>query len=242
MGAAAAALPALTGAQSLLGGASQVGGLINQARGERSKASGEQRSRTVFDPQTLAGIRAQQQRVQDATQGLASFGQQLQQQALSGAPQLGTISQPVFGSGLDQISQGLLARERQDISSANAARRQAIANQFRQNPGVARALQAQAANRAVLSQNPLQFQALAAQRQREGQEAATRLATEQASNQALLQQQAANQAARGEAFGFGQAGLAAQSGLLGQLGNLGRLTGETVTQSSQQQRKGGLFK
>lgn len=236
----AAALPVVG---SLLGGAATAGkGLFGTA--EQADRGTQQRSRLQLRPEDQAGIQAQQARVQQQAGGLTSLAEQLRQQSFqAGAPQLGAISAPRFGGQLDELSRGLVAQGQQQLAQGASAQRQALANQFRQQPGVARALAAQSANRATLQQNPLLFQAAASQRAREGEEGRLRLASEQASNQALLQQQGAGQLARAEQLGFGQAGAGAQSQLLQQLVGLGQLQGERVQQTSQQAqgRSGGLF-
>jgi hypothetical protein len=236
----AAALPLLG---SVAGGASKIG---KELLGSASSFDSNQnvQSNLQLRPEDAAAINAQRQRAQASGQGLSSLAQELQTQSLAGAPQLGAISQPSFGGQLDQLSQGLVAQGQQQLGQAAAAQQQAIANQFRQQPGVARALSAQSANRAVLQQNPALFQAAQQQRAREGDEARVRLATEQASNQALLQQQAANQGARQEGFGFGQAGFGTESNLLNQASQLGQLLGsrQTSTQSQGGGRSGGLFR
>lgn len=192
----------------------------------------------------IENTRQQQQQAQRVSEAAPRTAEQVQTGFGGFAPQLQTrFSQPQFTSALDSIAQAQVARGQQALAQGAAAQQQALANQFRQQPGVARALAAQSANRAALQANPLQAQALEQQRARQAQEFQLGQQSQQLSNAAALaqgQEQARLQELGNQAqlqqLGVLGAGQQAQQNLLSNLLAAGQATG-TINQ-----RQAGLFK
>lgn len=220
------------------GGGKILGNTLALARGlfgTASKQQGIGRRRTEFRPEDIQRIEAQRDVFGQRTQGFQNLVDRLAQQAE--ATDLGPITAFQPGTTLDPLSRSLVSQGQQALLQQAARQRQNIAQQFRQQPGIAKALQAQTSARSVLQQNPLLFQAAQQQAQRELGQAAARLQAEQAANQAILQEQAARQTA---ASLLGS-GLGAQQNLLGTLGQLGQMFGTQINETDQRGRQGGLF-
>jgi hypothetical protein len=104
-------------------------------------------------------------------------------------PQLNTNFQgPQFSQGLDAYSKNTIAAGTQAQNERLGTMQAQNNAQFRSNPALARALNAQAAARTQLSQNPLFFQAAQQQRAREGQEFQLAQQAQALGNNAQLQQ------------------------------------------------------
>lgn len=257
---------AATGGQNLLFG---QGSGKSVGSGGTSYDLGLDPAYNLHQRQTLGGSIFNQ--IYDQGTRLGNLRDQLsgyQQQAAGSAPTLGANFQraslntqsfiPQFGQGLDQTSQQLISQELGNRQAQAARQQQQIAQQFRNNPGLARILgfQNQASN--ALANNPLAFTAQQAQTGRQIQEAGAQQQGQAALNQALLQatgsaneqqtlqnqaalaQQQARLAGLGAASQFGQ-----QQAGLGQqiIGNLGTGIDFLAPKSSAQQEKktGGLF-
>ena len=109
------------------------------------------------------------------------------------APKLNTqFSGPKFSNELDAFSRNNIAAGTQAQNERLATMQAQNNAQFRNNPALARAMNAQAAARTQLSQNPLFFQAAQAQRAREGQEFQLGQQAQALGNNSLLQQMEAN--------------------------------------------------
>lgn len=200
-------------------------------------------SQLQMRPEDLAQLMAQRGKVQAGTSQFANLARQLQQQSAGAAPQLQAITAPQFSTQLDPLSQSLVAQGRQGILAQAGANQARFAQQFRGQPGVARALQAQSRARATTQQNPLLAQAAQQQTGRQLAQQQAMMQAQQAENQRRLAQAGAASRGRQEQLGFGQAQLGSQAGLLsilsqlsGQLGKRSQTTSTTGTQE-----KGGMF-
>ena len=171
---------------------------------------------------------ALQGKIQQAQQNLLQQNQGFQQSAQDAAGQFRTGFQQFQPSNqLDQFSQALVSQGRQGIQNQLAAQQRNVSRGIgRNNPALARVLNAQAAQRGALNQNPLLFQAAANQQGRDVQ-------------RFQLNQQAQNlgNAALGQRLQLQGAGLSAQNNLLGTLGNIASQTGtrQSVTKSGTDQ-------
>ncbi len=229
-------------------------------KSQSQSQSGNQVSRTQFDPAQLAQLNQQTQNLIGQTQAAQGLGSSLQQQAAgAGVPQLQrnvAIQQfnPQFSNRLDQLSQGLVSQGTQGLNQQAATQRRALASQFGGQPGIAQALGRQATMQSRLQANPLLFQAAQQQSGRElgqqgliGQAAqqnnAANISQQQAQNQAAIQQQGLGEQSRREQFGYGTAGLQAQQQLLPMLSALAQQQGTQISQTAQEakSRSGGLL-
>jgi hypothetical protein len=191
-----------------------------------------QTSQTQFRPEDIAAIQAAKGGLQTQVGGLMS-----QLGTSKEALQKGFVmpsGQFAFGAAPDVISRGLAAQAGQQMAQQAAAQRQAIANQFRGQPGAAMALQRQADIQTRLQQNPLLFQAFQQQQGRELAQAQQGQAAAEAANRALLGREQA-------VTGLAQTGVGAQQNLLSTLLSLGQALGQQQTTSQMGGRSGGLF-
>ncbi len=200
-------------------------------------------SRLQMRPEDLARLEAQRGRVQAGTGQFANLARQLQQQSAGSAPQLQAISAPQFSTKLDPMSQSLVAQGRQGILSQAGANQARFASQFRGQPGVSRALQAQSRARSATQQNPLIMQAAQQQTGRQLAQNQAMQQAQQAENQRRLAQAGAGAASRREQLGLSGTGLGAQQGLLSTFSQLGGQLGTQIksTDTKGVQEKGGLF-
>lgn len=253
---------------------SKVTAALGDIFGGSTSTSGTQRlDLTEADKQALA---QQQQRLQGSTQRTADLLNQLSNVALGTqnvplqtnfgpaanvnplvAQAQGAAGQ-VGAQGLDALSRSQLAQGQQSRLAQLAAQRSGIARNFGSTqPGVARALQAQAARQSALNINPLLSQVAQQQQDRDvaraqlgiqGAGTAGQLAlsgTDQQAqlarlaNEALLQQALQGRQARAEAAGFAGGATQTQGGLLEALAQLASLRGTKT--SEQTQESGGLL-
>lgn len=191
-----------------------------------------QTTQTGFRPQDLAQIEAARGAYQTQLGDLMS-----QLGASRAALQKGFVmpsSQFAFSAAPDVMTRGLASQAGQQVAQQAAAQRQAIANQFRGQPGAQMALQRQADIQSRLVQNPLLFQAFQQQQQRELSQAQQQQASAEAANRALLGREQA-------ITGLAQTGLGAQQNLLSTLLSLGQALGSQQQQGQMRGRSGGLF-
>lgn len=207
-------------------------GLAQGLFGTASSQQQGQRQRTEFRPEDLARIEAArggyQGSVADLMSQLGSSREALQKGIV--LPQ----SQFQFSTSPDAITRGLAAQAGQQMAQQAAAQRQAIANQFRGQPGASMALQRQADIQSRLQQNPLLFQAFQQQQGRELTQAQQQQAAAEAANRALLGREQA-------VTGLAQTGTGAQQNLLSTLLSLGQGLGTQVSEAQMKGRSGGLF-
>jgi hypothetical protein len=200
--------------------------------GTASSQQQNQRQRTEFRPEDLAAIQAArgglQTQVGDLMSQLGSSRQAIQQGIVLPS------SQFQFSASPDAMTRGLAAQAGQQMAQQAAAQRQAIANQFRGQPGASMALQRQADIQSRLQQNPLLFQAFQQQQGRELAQAQQGQAAAEAANRALLGREQA-------VTGLAQTGMGAQQNLLANLLSLGQGLGTQVSEAQMKGRSGGLF-
>ena len=183
---------------------------------------------TILDPKLLQMYKGYLTEYQKQVQ------QQYQPQAELAAQQIQTGFTPQFSATPDAMTRGLAAQAGQQMAQQSTAQRQAIANQFRGQPGAALALQRQADIQSRLQQNPLLFQAFQQQQGRELTQAQQQQAAAEAANRALLGREQA-------VTGLAQTGLGAQQNLLSTLLSLGQGLGQQVQTGEMKGRSGGLF-
>ena len=208
-----------------------IGGALGLAQGLFGTGSKTTtRASTEFRPEDIQAIRGAQSTYQGMFPGLLTDLQARQKAVLTGvqAPQTGFQ----FNMSPDAMTRALAAQASQGMAQQAAAQRAQIAQQFRGQPGVSQALQAQAGIANRLQQNPLLFQAFQQQQARELSQAQQQMAQQQAANEAIMarEQLGAN---------LGLMGPQAQASLLNTLFQLGQGFGTQV--SEQKTRGGGLF-
>ena len=215
--------------------ANPIAGAMSIGQGLFGTASSQQqnqRSSTQFRPEDLARIEAArggyQGSVADLMSQLGSSKEALQKGIVMPS------SQFQFSASPDAITRGLAAQAGQQMAQQATAQRQAIANQFKGQPGAAMALQRQADIQSRLQQNPLLFQAFQQQQGRELTQAQQQQAAAEAANRALLGREQA-------LTGFAQTGMGAQQNLLSTLLSLGQALGEQTQAGQMKGRSGGLF-
>lgn len=165
--------------------------------------------RNMLDPELLRMYKGYLRGYQQQAQG------QYQPQAAAAAAQMQTGFTPLtFSATPDAMTRGLASQAQQQIAQQAAAQRAAIAQQFRGQPGANMALQRQVDMQSRLQANPILFQAFQQQHQRDQMQNQSRLQSQQAGNQALIQQ-----------LGLHAAPLEAQKTLLGSMGQALQLTG-----------------
>jgi len=210
------------------------GSLLGLSQGLFGTGSNQQatsQSRIQFRPEDLQAILNQSTEVRSGTQGLLDQLRRSQETITknyvlpTGGFQFGTP---------DALTSAIAAQGSQGLMQQAAAQRQALAQQFRGQPGINRALQSQMDIQTRLQQNPLLFQAFQQQQARELAQAQQQQAQLNAANQALLQREQA-------LTGFNTTGLGAQQNLLDILSKLGQEFGTKVSTGSQTGRSNGLF-
>lgn len=236
-GAAGAASPSAGAIAGQIGSA--LTGLLGQVTSQQQSA----RRRTEFRPEDAAALQAQQQALIGGGQRFQDLLSQLQGRAAAQPlPQFGTnIPLTQLSVAPDALARAQAAQGTQDILQRASAQQRQIASSFRGQPGVARALQAQAGIRAATQANPLLFQAIQAQQQRQLSQGQQQLAERQAQDIARARQFEAGRAQRAEELGLGGAGLQAQQNLLAALSALAGQRGEQVSEAESRQRAGGLL-
>lgn len=164
-----------------MGGLFGVGGLFG---GQQPRGSTEY---TDFNPQDMQALResvAHNKEQVSAAQGqigslsnnfnsnFGQYGTQLNSSFGQHAPQLNTNFQgPQFGNDLDSFSQNMISQGANANQQKLATQQGQLQQQFGgKNPALAGILSAQAASNSQMGQNPMAFQAAAAQRARQGQE------------------------------------------------------------------------
>jgi hypothetical protein len=212
-----------------------MGDIVNFATGLFGTGTSQQQnqqSATNFRPQDLAQIEAARGGYQGSVADLLS-----QLNASREALQKGIVmpsSQFQFSASPDAMTRALAAQAGQQMAQQATAQRQAIANQFRGQPGAAMALQRQADIQSRLQQNPLLFQAFQQQQGREVTQAQQQQAAAEAANRALLGREQA-------VTGLTQTGTGAQQNLLSTLLSLGQALGQQTQTGQMKGRSGGLF-
>jgi hypothetical protein len=212
-----------------------IGGALGIGQGLFGTASSQQqgqRAFTQFRPEDLSRIEAARGGYQGSVADLMS-----QLGTSREALQKGLVmpsSQFQFSAAPDAMTRALAAQAGQQMAQQSTAQRQAIANQFRGQPGAALALQRQADIQSRLQQNPLLFQAFQQQQGRELTQAQQQQAAAEAANRALLGREQA-------VTGLAQTGLGAQQNLLSTLLSLGQGLGQQVQTGEMKGRSGGLF-
>lgn len=208
-----------------------IGGALGLAQGLFGTASKTTtRSSTEFRPEDIKSIRGAQAGYEQMLPGLLSDLAARQQAVLSGVQ--APSREFAFSQQADPLTRAMASMGSQQLGEQASAQRQAIASQFRGQPGLSNILQAQANIQSRLQQNPLLFQAF---QQQQGRELAQ-------AQQQLAQQEAANQAIMGrEQLGANLAMMRpqAQASLLNTLFQLGQGFGTQVQE--QKSRGGGLF-
>lgn len=163
-----------------------------------------------------------------AGQGFATTAANAYQTDFGQAPQLQVTGQYDVPTALDAFAQSQLSRGTQDLQSQAAAQRQAIAQQFRGQPGLSNVLQAQTARQMALNQNPMLSQIAQDQSARNLQEYQANLQGTELANRAMLgmSQDQLQRALLGNQALTNQLGLRLMPGQLEQ-GALSNLTGLT---------------
>lgn len=201
--------------------------------GTASSQQGTQRAFTQFRPEDLLAI---QQARTGYTTGTQDLLNQLQasRQALQQGFRMPT-AEFQFAQSPDAMTRAIAAQAAQGMGQQAATQRQQIAQQFRGQPGAARALMAQADIQTRLQQNPLLFQAFQQQQGRELAQAQMQQSAIDAANRALLGREQA-------LAGLAGTGLSAQQNLLAQQLGLGQALGEQIQTQAQRGRSGGMLK
>jgi hypothetical protein len=190
---------------------------------------GQRQEQLQIDPAMQQQLLAQQQQAQSQVAALRPVAEQAAQRIQTNfAPvQLPQFQDP-RAQALDPLSRALVSQGQQQLAGQASAQQRGIAQQFRQQPGVANVLQRMVASQSALQQNPLLFQAGREQTAQgfQGQEFMQRQALAQAQANAA-QQQLANQAVS-QQLALRAAPVSAEQNLLSALSGLASLTGTRV--------------
>lgn len=226
--------PHYTGAElailPLLGGLAAGVGLFQNIAGTPSKSQSSQRSFTEFRPEDIGRLENLIGQMDVSQRNL--FNQlTASKQNLQGMQIPGTTFG--FSQEADPVTRAIASLGAQGLGEQASAQRQAIASQFRGQPGTSNVLQAQANIQSRLQQNPLLFQAFQQQQGRELAQAQQQLMQQQAANEALLGREQA-------LVGLTQMPLSTQQNLFELLRGYSTGRGVQVGGSSSVGRTGGL--
>lgn len=221
-------LAAIGGGKGLAEGLGGITGALGSLLGSQKTGT----SYTEFRPEDIQAIRSAQTTYQQMVPGLLSDLEARQKAVLTGVQ--APSREFAFSQQADPLTRAMASMGSQQLGEQASAQRQAIASQFRGQPGLSNVLQAQANIQSRLQQNPLLFQAF---QQQQGRELAQ-------AQQQLAQQEAANQAIMGrEQLGANLAMMRpqAQASLLNTLFQLGQGFGKNVSKEETQGLLGRIF-